>query len=132
MHTSGLLALFLSSALSSTPKADAPTAPRAAATEIDLEVVEHGGGKASSFGFVVPIEGSIEAWINRGEDPRHCKVHVNAAHKGLLRVELDCSGSGDRALQVKAIRTLSPGKRTRIAEVTRPDGAKSQVFATLQ
>ena len=39
----------------------------------------------------------------------------------------------DAIAKVKeASRSLAPGKRTRIAEVTRPGGAKSQVFVTLQ
>lgn len=131
MHIPGLLSLLLSSALSATPKAEAPRPPRAAATEIELEVVERSGGKPSSFGFVVPLDGTVEAWIDRGEDPRRCEVQVHPAREG-LRFALKCEGSRDHALRVEAIRTLTPGKRTRIAEVTRPTGAKSQVFVTLQ
>lgn len=136
MYVSGLLALLFSSTLCATPTRSAPkpaaaVPSRALATEIELEVVERSGGKPSSFGFVVPIDGSVEAWIDRGEDPRRCEVDVERANDG-LRVKLDCSGSPDRALKVQAVRSLTPGKRTRIAEVTRPGGAKSQVFVTLQ
>jgi hypothetical protein len=135
MQITGLLALLLSTALSATPKAEAPKPTRAAAaataTEVEIEVVERRGGTPSSFGFVVPIDGSVDAWIDRGEDPRRCEVDVETARAG-LQLELHCSGSPERALRVKALRTLAPGKRTRIAEVTRPGGAKSQVFVTLQ
>lgn len=136
MIVSGLLALLLSSTLSATPTRPAPkpaaaVPTRAAATELELEVVERSGAEPSSFGFVVPIDGSVEAWIDRGEDPRRCEVDVARANDGLL-VKLDCSGSPDRALKVRATRSLTPGKRTRIAEVTRPGGATRQVFVTLQ
>jgi hypothetical protein len=131
MHISGLLALLLSSAVSSSPKAEAPKPSRAAATEIELEVVERRGGSPSSFGFVVPLDGVVDAWIDRGEDPRHCEVEAHTAHDGLM-LKLHCSGSPERALRVEANRALTPGKRTKIAEVTRPGGAKSQVFVTLQ
>jgi hypothetical protein len=135
MHISGLLALLLSSALSATPKAEAPKPPRttaaASATELEIEVVERHGGTPSRFGFVVPIDGSVDAWIDRGDDPRRCEVDVDTTREG-LQLELRCSGSPERALRVKARRTLAPGKRTRVAEVTRPGGAKSQVFVTLQ
>ena len=40
--------------------------------------------------------------------------------------------SPERAPKLQATRSLTPGKRTRIAEVTRPGGAKSQVFVTLR
>lgn len=140
MHVSGLLALLLSSTLSAPSAGPARTAPKptaspaphaAAATEVELEVVERSGGKPSSFGFVVPLEGSVEAWIDRGDDPRRCEVKAHAV-RDALQLELRCDGGPDRALRVAAIRTLATGKRTRIAEVTRPGGGKSQVFATLK
>jgi hypothetical protein len=137
MHVTGLLALLLSSSLSAAPTAKPtaakPTAakPKAAATEIALEVVEQGSGGASSFGFVVPIHGSIEAWIDRGEEPRRCEVEATLVREELM-VELHCEGGPDRTLKVEATRSLAPGKRTRIAEVTRPGGTKRQVFVTLQ
>lgn len=124
MHLSGLLALLLSSTHSA-------ATPRVGSTELALEVVEQRSGDASSFGFVVPVDGSVEAWIERGDDPRRCEVDVEKVRDG-LRVKLECQGSPDRALKVEASRSLAPGKRTRIAEVTRPGGAKSQVFVTLQ
>lgn len=138
MHLSGLLALLLSSTLSAaTPasgsapgKLEAGT-PRVGSTELALEVVEQRADTSSSFGFVVPVDGSVEAWIDRGDDPRRCEVDVSKIRDG-LRVKLKCEGSPDRALKVEASRSLAPGKRTRIAEVTRPGGAKSQVFVTLQ
>ena len=138
MHVSGLLALLLSSSLSATPTASTtgatrkPTATsRAAATEIALEVVEQRAGDPTSFGFVVPIHGTVEAWVDRGDDPRRCEVEADQVRDGFI-VKLRCDGSPDRALRVEATRTLVPGKRTRIAEVTRPGGAKRQVFVTLQ
>lgn len=142
MHLSGLLALLLSSSLSATTpssgsasgsasgKLEAGT-PRVGSTDLALEVVEQRADKSSSFGFVVPVDGSVEAWIDRGDDPRRCEVDVSKIREG-LRVKLRCEGSPDRALKVEASRSLAPGKRTRIAEVTRPGGAKSQVFVTLQ
>lgn len=138
MHLSGLLALLLSSTLSAATPASRPSSgkleagtPRVGSTELALEVVEQRSGDASSFGFVVPVDGSVEAWIDRGDDPRRCEVDVEKIRDG-LRVKLECQGSPDRALKVEASRSLAPGKRTRIAEVTRPGGAKSQVFVTLQ
>ena len=137
MHTSGLLAMLLSSTLFATPKAtapkaDAPTPSRSASTtEIELEVVEGSGGKPSSFGFVVPIDGSVEAFVDRGDAPRHCQVEVDRVASG-LRLELDCKGNPAQSLKVQATRTLAAGTRTRIAEVKRPGGAKSQVFVTLR
>ena len=74
--------------------------------------------------------GDIEALV-RCDQPRRCEVDVSKIREG-LRVKLRCEGSPDRALKVEASRSLAPGKRTRIAEVTRPGGAKSQVFVTLQ
>lgn len=142
MHISGLLALLLSSTLASAAPAARPSArpspgkleagtPRVAANELALEVVEQRADESSSFGFVVPVDGSVEAWIDRGDDPRRCEVRVGRVRDGLL-VKLACEGSPDRALKVEASRSLAPGKRTRIAEVRRPGGAKSQVFVTLQ
>jgi hypothetical protein len=133
MHVSGLLALLLSSTLSAAPSSGKPVAatPRAASTEIALEVVEQRSGGSSSFGFVVPIHGMVEAWIDRGEDPRRCEVKAIEL-RGAFMVELRCDGGPDRALRVEATRPLVPGKRTRIAEVTRPGGTKRQVFVTLQ
>ena len=135
MHVSGLVALLLSSTLSSAPstapsKPDAAR-PRTASTEVELEVVEQRSGKASSFGFVVPIDGTVEAWIDRGDDLRRCEVEVAELRSAFL-VKLRCDGSPDRALRVEATRSLVPGRRTRIAEVTPPGGAKRQVFVTLQ
>ncbi len=131
MHIAALTSLLLASALSSTPTAPTPKPARAAATEIQLEVVERSGGKPSSFGFVVPLDGKVEAWIDRGDDPRRCEVHVHPVREA-LQVELKCKGSRAHDLQVAAVRSLVPGKRTRIAEVTQPGGATSQVFVTLQ
>ncbi len=132
MHVPGLLSLLLSSALASTPEASATPKPsRTPATELQLEVVEHGDGKPSSFGFVVPLEGAVEAWIDRGDDPRRCEVKAHPS-RDRLQIELRCEGSRAHALQVEAVRALSPGKRTRLAEVTRPGGATSQVFVTLR
>ena len=133
MHVPGLLALLLSSTLSAAPASAKRevTTPRAASTEIALEVVEQRSDKPSSFGFVVPVEGTITAWIDRGDDPRRCKVEVDEARDAFV-IKLECEGSPDRSLHVEAMRSLVPGKRTRIAEVTRPGGAKSQVFVTLQ
>jgi hypothetical protein len=140
MHLSGLLALLLSSTLASTsaagparsaPKPEASPAPHATtATEIELEVVERSGKTPSSFGFVVPIDGEVEAWIDRDDDPRRCTVKAHTVREG-LRIELRCDASPARALRVEATRTLTAGKRTRIAEVSRP-GGKSEVFATLK
>lgn len=142
MHLSGLLALLLSSTLApATPAASSsarPSAgkleagtPRVTSHELALEVVERRADESSSFGFVVPVDGSVEAWIDRGDDPRRCEVRVGRVRDGVL-VKLACEGSPDRALKVEASRSLAPGKRTRIAEVTRPGGSKSQVFVTLQ
>jgi hypothetical protein len=143
MYASGLLALLLSSALSSSAAGPARPAPRpataaappatssASATEVELEVVEHRGGKPTSFGFLVPIDGSVEAWIERDDDPRRCEVKAHETRRGLW-MELRCDGSPDRTLRVTATRTLTAGKRTRIAEVTRPAGGKSQVYVTLR
>ena len=138
MHVPGLLALLLSSTLSAAPasakrEVTTPRAatPRAASTEIALEVVEQRSDKPSSFGFVVPVEGTITAWIDRGDDPRRCEVEADRADD-TVRIKLRCDGSPDRSLRVEATRSLVPGQRTRIAEVTRPGGAKSQVFVTLQ
>jgi hypothetical protein len=133
MHVTGLLALLLSSSLSVGPSSGKPTAakPKASATEIALEVVEQGSGGASSFGFVVPIHGSVEAWIDRGEEPRRCEVEAIEVREAFM-VKLHCEGGPDRTLKVEATRSLVPGKRTRVAEVTRPGGTKRQVFVTLQ
>ena len=135
MHVSGLLALLLSSTLSATPTTAAGKreagSPHVGSTELALEVVEQRADRTSSFGFVVPVDGTVEAWIDRGDDPRRCEVTVGQIREGLV-VELSCDGSPDRALRVEAHRSLAAGKRTRIAEVTRPGGAKSQVFVTLQ
>lgn len=132
MHVSGLLALLLSSSLSAAPSVE-PTAAkrRAPATEIALEVVEQGTGGASSFGFVVPLHGSVEAWIDRGDEPRRCEVEAVEVRDAFM-VKLHCEGGPDRTLKVEATRSLVSGKRTRIAEITRPGGAKRQVFVTLQ
>lgn len=127
MHVSGLLALLLSSTLSATPSAERSTA----ATELLLEVVELRAGDPTSFGFVVPIHGEVEAFVDRGDDPRRCEVQASRARDGLV-VELRCDGGPDRALRVKATRALVPGKRTRIAEITHPGGTRRQVFVTLQ
>lgn len=131
MHIPGLLSLLLSSALASTPKVDAPKPPRAAATELQVEVVERSGSKPSSFGFVVPLDGAVAAWIDRDDDPRRCEVSTHPT-RGSLRIALKCDGSRARMLEVEAVRSLAPGKRTRIAEVTRPGGGTSQVFVTLR
>jgi hypothetical protein len=139
MHVPALLALLLSTlSTASTSSTAGPTSakpeattPRIAAAEIVLEVVEQRADKPSSFGFVVPVEGIVEAWIDRGDDPRRCEVEVDEVGDA-LRVKLHCDGSPDRSLRVEARRKLVPGKRTRIAEVTRPGGTKRQVFVTLQ
>ena len=133
MHVTGLVALLLSSSLSAAPASGKPAAatPKASATEIALEVVEQRSGGASSFGFVVPIHGSVEAWIDRGEEPRRCEVAADLVRDALM-VKLHCEGGPDRTLKVEATRSLVPGKRTRIAEVTRPGGTTRQVFVTLQ
>lgn len=133
MHVTGLLSLLLSSTLSAAPSAGKPTTakPRTPATEIALEVVEQRSGAASSFGFVVPIHGSVEAWIDRGEEPRRCEVEAIETREAFV-IKLQCDGGPDRALKVEATRSLVAGKRTRIAEVTPSGGTKRQVFVTLQ
>lgn len=138
MHLLGLSSLVLSAALASAPaKPGAPAPSRSAtpstsaSTEIELEVVERSATSRSSFGFVVPIEGKVEAFIDRAGDPQRCEVEVHPVHTG-LRLRLRCDGGPTRSLRVEATRALRPGARVRLAEVSQPGGATHQVFVTLR
>lgn len=94
-------------------------------------MVERAAGTTSSFGFVVPMDGSVQAFIDRSGDPQRCEVEVHPVHTG-LRVKLRCDGSPVHSLRVEATRMLAAGKRIRLAEVSRPGGETSQVFVTLR
>ncbi|MEX1367941.1 MAG: hypothetical protein AB1Z98_32730 [Nannocystaceae bacterium] len=130
MHIPGLLSLVAASALSSTPTAPKGTAA-ASPTEVALEVIERDGGKSSRFSFVVSTHGTIEAWLEEGDGARRCQVQVLPDRAG-LQLDLECKGRGASTLRIETVRALVPGKRTRIAQVNRPGGSKSEVFATLR
>lgn len=141
MHLLGLSSLVLSAALASAPAkpgAPAPAPSRSSATptpsastELELEVVERSAASRSSFGFVVPIDGKVEAFIDRAGDPQRCEVEAHPVHTG-LRLRLRCDGGPTRSLHVEATRALRPGARVRLAEVSQPGGATHQVFVTLR
>src|SRR5690606_19166504 len=110
-----------------------PSSSRSIGTELELEVVERSGSASSSFGFVVPVDGSVEASIARTGDPQRCEVSVHPVRAGLhLQLQLRCSGGPAHALHVEATRALAAGTRVRLAEVSQPGGARSQVFVTLR
>ncbi|MEM7158663.1 MAG: hypothetical protein AAF799_37830 [Myxococcota bacterium] len=128
MTVLGTLSVLLSSALFATPK---PAASGPSPTEVEVEVVEKGGATPSRFSFVVPIDGSVSAWVDRGDNGRHCKVGVDSVRAG-LRLDLQCNGAAGQSLDVHATRSLKRGSRTRLAAIQRPGGAKRQVFVTLR
>ncbi|MCA9707794.1 MAG: hypothetical protein KDK70_18225 [Myxococcales bacterium] len=120
-----------SSAARSSAASPSAASPAGRSTELQLEVVERRGGDTASFGFVVPTDGKLQAFIDRDGDPQRCEVEVHTTRAG-LRMDLRCEGKPAHALRVEATRPLAVGKRTRLAEVTRPGGATSQVFVTLR
>ncbi|MCB9569209.1 MAG: hypothetical protein H6710_18680 [Myxococcales bacterium] len=98
-----------------------------AAHELEIDVVEASG----RFGMIAPIDGKVEAWIETGDDARRCKVDVHPGRKG-LHLELRCTGKKEHELVVEVTREFRAGERTRVAEVARPGGSKSQVYITLR
>lgn len=117
-------------ASSSSPGSKRSSTPPSS-TEVKVEVVERDHGKSSRFGFVVPVDGAVEAWVARGDKPRHCEIEVGQA-RAKLALKLRCGGGKQQALRIEAKRALVPGQRTRLAEVTRAAGASSEVFVTLR
>jgi len=98
---------------------------------LEVEVVERRGAKPSSFGFVVPTNGKVEAWISSGDNARRCKVSAEP-HRGGTHLDLRCDGGKEHELRVEATRGFVAGKRVKVAEIQRPGGSKSQVFVTLR
>lgn len=137
MQFLGLPSLLISTALAAGPTAGPTAVPttrapsKVSSTELELEVVERSGGTSSSFGFVVPVDGKVEAFIDRDGDSQRCELEVHPI-RASLRVKLRCDGKPAHALQVEATRALATGTRIRLAEVSRPGGATSQVFVTLR
>ncbi len=131
MYAFGLSSALLTAALASTPTATVTTTHGVSSHRVELEVVEHSTKARSSFGFVVPTDGKVQAFIDRDGDPQRCELEVHPTRTA-LRLRLDCNGKPAHALEVEATRALSAGKRTLLAEVIRPGGKKSQVFATLR
>ena len=107
------------------------TSRSAPGTEVEVEVVEEHRAKPSKFSFVLPTDGRIETWVVSGDRGRHCKVITEPRSAG-VHLDLNCGGEKDHELRVEATREFKPGKRVKIAEVTRPGGARSQVFVTLR
>lgn len=128
MSVLGTLSVLLSSALFTAPT---PATSTSSPTEVEVEVVEKGGATPSRFSFVVPIDGMISAWVDRGDDGRHCKVGVDSIRSG-LQVNLKCKGAAGQSLDVRATRNLKKGKRTRLAEISQPGGAERKIFVTLR
>jgi len=125
MNILGPTSMLLSTALLAAPK------PNTAATEVEIEVIERSGSGSSSFAFVVPLDGEVTAWIDKDDHARRCEMRVARVRQGLV-LDLDCGGSPEHALEVQAIRPLTPGLRTRLAQVKRPGGTDRQVFVTLR
>lgn len=118
--------------LSVSPPEAAKRGPSVQGAELAIEIVERGQGQPGRFGFVVPVDGRVEAWVGEGDAARHCKVKARPAGRDGQHLDLHCSGEKAHELRVEATRSFASGKRTKVAEVQRPGGSKSQVFVTLR
>lgn len=125
MFVHSLTSVIIATTLSSAPA----SASKPSGTEVEIEIVDRGGGSRSSVGLTVPLEGSIEAWLAEGS--RRCEVEAHTVRAG-LRLKLACSGKSVESLRLEATRALPIGKRVRLAEVERAGGSRSQVFATVR
>jgi hypothetical protein len=133
MPASGLTSLvFVSALLSVSPPEAAKKGPSVQGAELAIEIVERGQGQPGRFGFVVPVDGRVDAWVGEGDSTRHCTVKTRPAGAEGQRVDLRCRGDKAHELRVEATRSFASGKRTMVAEVQRPGGSKSQVFVTLR
>lgn len=133
MASAGITSLvFITTMLSAPGQVPAKISESSAqGTRLEVEVVERRGAQPSNFGFVVPTDGKVEAWISGGDDARRCKVSAEP-RRGGTHLDLRCDGGKEHELRVEATRGFAAGKRVKVAEVQRPGGAKSQVFVTLR
>lgn len=134
MHIAGIPGIIFSALLMSAPAADEAnrtSAAVAAATQVEIEVVEVGASAAPPVALTVPAEGKVEARVDGAPDGRQCKVEVHGAREG-HHFELRCSGGQGQELRVEATRAFAIGSRVKVAEVRRSRGPTSQVFVTLR
>ena len=78
---------------------------------------------------------AIDAWVRGGDDPRFCRVRVEAIGESReLEVNLrrGVNVQAPTNLQVKARRVLQAGKPIVIGQLSRPDGRTVEVRAKLR
>ncbi len=133
MASPGISSLVFITAMLSAPgtKPAEVSESSAQGTELEVEVIERRSAKPSSFGFIVPTDGKVEAWISGGENARRCKV-VAEPRRGGTHLDLRCDGGREHELRVEVTRGFRAGHRIKVAEVQRPGGTRSQVFVTLR
>ncbi|MEZ4384093.1 MAG: hypothetical protein R3A79_22360 [Nannocystaceae bacterium] len=133
MPASGLTSLvFVSALLSASPPAASRGGDSAQGAELAIEIIDRGAAQPSRFGFVVPVDGRLDAWVGEGDVARHCTVQTRPAGSAGQHVDLRCRGDKAHEIRVEVTRGFASGQRTMVAEVQRPGGAKSQVFVTLR
>ncbi len=99
-------------------------------TEIEIEIVETRPAGPVQSRLVVPLDGMVAAYTEIGKNSRRCEAEAKRVHEA-VRLKLRCTGSPELELTLEATRPLTLGQRIRLAQISPPGTADSQVFVTM-